>query len=196
MNRKYSIEKINGNGPTYQIIEEQTQQICYILRQDDDLIAANKAKSNKWQKVGCLLAIPLIIVDLLSGGDLDFGDGGSDRVNQLSLFHPDGTKIMSYKRTWRGTKLFKNNKEVGQMRIKKRELICKYDLTYKGIFLGEIIPDSISHLTLKVEKKEQLVAAFVRKSAWTNNHVGRFQISYSTSDEEFMALMTIVFLWV
>lgn len=195
-NPKYRIEKITGKNPVYHIIDEETEAICYILRKEDALLKAQKKTKNKIQKITRLLVFPALIMRLISG-DWDFDYVNNAREAELSLFRPDNdTPILKYKRFWKGAKMYLKNKEVGKMAFKKRELVCKYDIEYQGIFIGKVIPDGISHLNLKVEKEGEIVAVFSRKSGWENSNVGRFQVLENTSKDNFFALLTAVFLWV
>ena len=180
----FFIESIdNKNSTSINFINEATLSIDYELFKEKRVI---KPKP----KLGCLL----ILVALFTSGELDF-DGSTGPINHLSLHKANGDKI-DYKRVRKGISIKKGDHEIGSLKFKKREFICKYEVKVGDSIIGRLVPNGIAHNEMEVLADGAPTAKFTRSKSVRSKYLGELEINATLSEDELLVIMGGIFFWV
>ncbi len=150
-----------------------------------------KKKRKKNKKLGCLLAI----ISVIMSADLDI-DPIDSRVNHLILNAPEFDKQTQINRVRKGVEITENNEELGSLKFKKRELICKYTVKVGDEILGILIPKNLAHSEIVLKNNTETLAKLVKSSKTNSKEIGTIELYKNLKKDEFKVLIGAVLLWI
>lgn len=183
--RTYEIkEDRKAKTYTWQIINTTTNEIEY------ELVEIKKKKKRSVAR-GCFTFL-VVIASMFVDGELDFS-GSSKHSGKFDLKNKNGDSLFTCTRK----KAMRDGKETGKLKAEKWETVMKYKLIFQKEVLGRVIPDSISHDQITVEKEGKQLALFQREQSFNFKENPRtITISKNVAEEDIPKLLLVLMLWI
>jgi len=153
-----------------------------------ELFSPQKKETNL--KLGCLAVLLAFIIS----SEIDF-DGGDSRVNKLLLKESKLDSKLEIKRVMRGVIIMEGKEELGSVKFKKREFICKYTVKVKNKVLGELVSKKITYSEILLINDNRTIAKLVRSSK-SDKTIGSIELFESLTRDQIKVLIGSLLLWV